>query len=89
MIETTPEVHLSVYDYPVIITKDMIETASEEIWKIVKDAKIQHSIRYNMMYLFHHTSITEAWNAGKIKSIIGGKKAKEMDQYLFGTYTTL
>ena len=34
-IETTPGVHLLVYDYPGLITKQMIETASQEIWKIV------------------------------------------------------
>ena len=42
MIETTPGVHLSVYDYPGLITNQMIETASQAIWKIVNDANIQH-----------------------------------------------
>ena len=31
MIDTTPGVHLSVYDYPGLIKKKMIETASKEI----------------------------------------------------------
>ena len=31
LIETTPGVHLSVYDYPGLITKQMIETESQEI----------------------------------------------------------
>ena len=30
LIETTPGVHLSVYDYPGLITKQMVETASQE-----------------------------------------------------------
>ena len=42
LIETTPGVHLSVYDYPSLITQQMIETASQAIWTIVKDANIQH-----------------------------------------------
>ena len=29
MVETTPGVHLSVYDYPGLITKQIIETASQ------------------------------------------------------------
>ena len=63
MIEMNPGVHLSVYDYPGLITKKMIETASQEIWKIVNDANIQHCICSNMMYLFHRTSfIYKAWN---------------------------
>ena len=49
IIETTPGVHLSVYDYPGLIKKQMIETASQAIWKIVNDANIQHSIRSNMI----------------------------------------
>ena len=66
MIETTPGVHLSVYDYPGLTTKQMIETASQAIWTIVNDANIQHSIRSDMMYLFHRTSIIDkAWNAIK------------------------
>ena len=66
MIETTPGVHLSVYDYPDLITKQIVETASQAIGKIVNDAKIQHCICSNMMYIFHHTSITDkAWNAIK------------------------
>ena len=59
MIKTTPRVHISVYDYPGLITKKMIETASQSIWIIVNDANIQHCICYNMMYLFHRTSIIE------------------------------
>ena len=31
MIETTPGVHISVYDYPGLITKQMVDTASQEI----------------------------------------------------------
>ena len=66
LIEKTPGVHLSVYDYPGLITKQMIETASQAIWTIVNDANIQHSIRSDMMYLFHRTSIIDkAWNAIK------------------------
>ena len=66
MIETTPRVYLSVYDYPGLITKQMIETASQAIWTIVDDANIQHCIRSNIMYLFHCTSITDkAWNVIK------------------------
>ena len=59
LIERIPGVHLQVYDYPGLITKQMIETASQTIWTIVKDANIQHCIIYNMMYLFHCTSITD------------------------------
>ena len=66
MIETNPGVIISVYVYPVLITKKMIETASQSIWKILNDANIQHCIRSNMMHLFHCTSITDkAWNAIK------------------------
>ena len=66
LIETNLEVHLSVYDYPGLITKQMIETASHALWTIVNDANIQHCIHSNMMYLFHRTSITgKAWNAIK------------------------
>ena len=66
LIETTPGVHLLVYDYPVLIINQMVETASQEIWTIVNDAKIQHCIRANMMYLFHRASIIEkSWNAIK------------------------
>ena len=44
----------------------MIDTASQAIWTIVKDANVQHCIRSNMMYLFHCTSITDkSWNAIK------------------------
>ena len=64
--ETIPGVHLSVYEYPGLIKKQMIETASQAIWRIVNDANIQHCISANMMYLFNSTSITEkAWNAIK------------------------
>ena len=49
LIETTPGVHLSVYDYPGLITKQMIVTARQYIWTILNDANIQHCIRYNMM----------------------------------------
>ena len=66
LIETTPEVHLLVYDYPGLIAKQIIETASQEILTIVNDANIQHCLHYNMMYLFHHTSIIDqAWNTIK------------------------
>ena len=66
LIETTPRVHLSAYDYPGLITKQMIEKASQEIWKIVNYSNIQHCIRANMIHLFHRTSITDkAWNAIK------------------------
>ena len=66
LIETNPKVHLLIYNYPGLIKKQMIETASQAIWTIVNNANIQHCIRYNMMYLFHHTSITDkAWNAIK------------------------
>ena len=44
----------------------MIETASQEIWTNVNNAKIQHCICANMMYLFHRISITyKVWNAIK------------------------
>ena len=49
MIETTPGVHLSVYDYPGLITKQMIETESQAIWTIVNDANIQHCVCSNIM----------------------------------------
>ena len=89
-IETTPRVHLSVYDYPGLIKKQMVETEMQAIWTIVNDAKIQHCIRSNIMYLFYHTSIKDkAWNAIKNISTIGKKKATEMDRHLFGTYTML
>ena len=66
LIETTPGVHLSVYDYPGLITKQMIETASQAVWTIVNDANIQHCICANMMYLFYRTSITDkACNTAK------------------------
>ena len=56
MIETTPKVHLSVYDYPDLTT----------IWTIVNNVNIQHCIRSNMMYLFNHAYITDkAWNSIK------------------------
>ena len=45
LIKTTPGVHLSVYDYPGLITKQMIETACQEIWTILNDANIQYCIR--------------------------------------------
>ena len=66
IIETTSGVHLSVYDYPGLITKQMIETEIQVFWKIVNNANIQHCIFSNMMYLLHRTSITDkAWNAIK------------------------
>ena len=66
MIKTNSRVHLSVYDYPGLITEQMVETASQVIWTTVNDANIQHCICSNMMYLFHHKSITyKAWNAIK------------------------
>ena len=58
LIETTPGVHLLVYDYPGLITNQMIETENQAIWTIVNDANIQHCFCANMMYLFHCTSIT-------------------------------
>ena len=86
LIETTPGVHLLVYDYPGLITKQMIETASQAIWTIVNDANIQHCIHTNIMYLFHHTSITDkAWNAIKITRTTGKKTSAEMDQHSLGT----
>ena len=66
LIETTPGIHILVYNYPSLITKQMIDTASQAIWKIVNNAKIQHCICSNMMYLFHRTSITDkVWNTIK------------------------
>ena len=66
MIETTPRVHLSVYDYPGLIKKQMIETARQAIWKIVNNANIQHCMISNMMYLFNCISITDkVWNGIK------------------------
>ena len=44
MIKTTSGVHISVYDYPGLITKHMVETASQAIWTIVNYANIQHCI---------------------------------------------
>ena len=49
MIETTPGIHLSVYDYPGLITNQMVGTASQEIWTILNDANIQHCIHSNLM----------------------------------------
>ena len=66
LIETTPGFHISVYDYPDLIPKQIIDTAIQEIWTIVNDANIQHCIRANMMYLFHRTLIKDkAWNSIK------------------------
>ena len=66
MIETTPGVHISVYDYTRLITKQIVETASQATWTIVNDANIQHCICSNMMYLFHRTFIIDkAWNTIK------------------------
>ena len=66
MIKTNSRVHLSVYDYPGLITEQMVETASQAIWTIVNNANIQHLKRSNMMYLFHSTYNTnKAWNAIK------------------------
>ena len=59
MIEMTPRVHISVYYYHGLITNQMVETESHEIWTIVNNANIQHCIRSNIMYLFHRTSIIE------------------------------
>ena len=59
LIDTTPGVHLSVYDYPGLITKQMVETASQAIWKIGNNANIQHCIRAYLMYLLHCTPITD------------------------------
>ena len=66
MIETTPGVHLSVYYYTGLITKKMVDTASQSIWTIMNNANIQNCIHSNMMYLFHRTSITDkSWNTIK------------------------
>ena len=66
LIESTPGVHLSIYDYPGLITKQIIATVSQEIWTIVNDANIQHCIRTNMIYLLYCKSITDkAWNVIK------------------------
>ena len=66
LIETTPGVNLSVYDYPGLVTKQMIDTTIQEIWTILNNANIQHFFRANMMYLLHCTSVTDkAWNAIK------------------------
>ena len=40
LIETTPGVNLSVYDYPGLIKNQMIETESQTIWTIVNYANI-------------------------------------------------
>ena len=45
IIETTLGVHISVYDYPGLITNKMVETVSQVIWTILNDAKIQYCIR--------------------------------------------
>ena len=88
LIETTPGVHLSVYDYPSLITEQIIETASQEIWRIVNDANIQHCISANIMYLFHCTSITDkAWNTIKKHKNHWKMTAADMDQPSFGTFT--
>ena len=50
MIETNPGFHISVYDYPELITKQMVDTSSQAIWTIVNDANIQHCISSNMVY---------------------------------------
>ena len=90
LIETTSRVHLLVYDYPGLITKKIIETTSQAIWKIVNDANTQNCIRSNMMYLFHCKSITnKAWNAINIIRITGKEKAADMDRHSFGTFITL
>ena len=86
LIETTLGVHLLVYDYPGLITKQIIETASQAIWTIINGANIQHYIRANMMYLFHRTSITDkAWNAIKKHNNNWEKTAAERDQHSSGT----
>ena len=75
MIKTNPGVHLSVYDYPSLITNQMVETASQSIWKIVNNANIQYFICSNMMYLFHRTFITDkAWDSIKKNKHHWGKK---------------
>ena len=90
MIETTPGVHISVYDYPGLITKQMVGTASQEIWTIVNNANIQHWICSNTMYLLHRTFILDkVWNTIKNHKHNWEKKAAEMDQNLFVTYATL
>ena len=84
--EITPGVHISVYDYPGLITKQMIETASQAIWTIVNNANIQHCIRANMMYLFHRILITgKAWNAIKKNKNHWENTAAEMDRHFFVT----
>ena len=63
MINMTPGVYLSVYEYPGLITKKMVETESQAIWTIMNDSSIHHFICLNMMYLFYCTYITDkAWN---------------------------
>ena len=49
MINMTSRVHLSVYEYSGLITKKMVETASQAIWTIINDASIHHFICLNMM----------------------------------------
>ena len=90
LIETTPGFHISVYEYSGLIKKQMIETESQAICIIVKDANIKHCIRANMMYLFHRTSITDnSCNAIKGTRTTGKKTAAEMDQPSFGSCTML
>ena len=86
MIEKNPGVHLSVYNYPGLITKQMIGTASQEIWTIGNNENNQHCIRSNMMNLFHCTSITDkAWNAIK-KHKIHWKREDGRDRPTFIWY---
>ena len=49
MIETTPGVHLLVYNYPGLITKQMSETESQATWTIKNDVNIQHCIRSSII----------------------------------------
>ena len=49
MIESAPGVRIWVYEYPRLISKLIIETSSQAIWKIVIYANIQHCICSNMM----------------------------------------
>ena len=78
LIKTTPGVHILVYDYPGLIIKQMIDTASQAIWTILNDVNIQHCIRVNIMYLFHRTSITDkAWNAiRKVQEPLGKRRRR-------------
>ena len=90
MIDTTPGVHISVYDYHGLITKQVIETASQAIWKIANDANIQHSFSLICCtYFIAHLLHTNHGTRSKRISILGKNKAAEMYRHLFGTCTML